>query len=55
MLRQLIRAYRDLYFAVDRFYRRRHRRPLTPVQEADRLIREMREREKLARRLTLRR
>jgi hypothetical protein len=55
MLRSIIRAYRQLHWALTRYYRRRARRPLTPEQEADRLIRQMREREELAQRLTWRR
>ena len=55
MLRHLIGAYRDLHRALLRHYRRRARRPLTPEQEVNRLMRQIREREELARWLTGRR
>jgi len=52
MLRGIIRAYRQLHWALKRYYRRRARRPLTPEQEVNRLMRQIREREDLVRRLT---
>ena len=55
MLRRLIREFRQLHYALTRYYRRRARPPLTPAQQADRLMRHVREREELARRLTWRR
>jgi len=55
MLRRLLRDFGRLRYALLRYYRQRGRRPLTPEQEVDRLLREMRQREELARRLTGRR
>jgi len=55
MLRRLIRDFRQLHRALVRYYRRRGRRPLTPEQEVNRLMRELRQREELAQRLTWRR
>jgi hypothetical protein len=55
MLRHLIQAYRALHRSLLRHYRKRARRPLPPEQEAEQLIRQMHEREELARRLTYRR
>ena len=45
MMRRLIRDFRQLRWALKRFYQRRARRRLTPEQEAERA---------LARRFTLR-
>ena len=55
MLRRLIRDFIALRRALLRYYRRRARRALTPEQEANRLLKQMREREELASRLTWRR
>ena len=50
MLRRLIRDFIALRRALLRFYRHRARRPLTPEQEVNRLLKQMHEREDLARR-----
>ena len=55
MLRRLIRDFVALRRALLRYYRKRGRRALTPVQEAQRLVRQMHERDELAQRLTWRR
>ena len=54
MLRRLIRDFIALRRSLLRYYRKRGRRPLTPEQEVTRLMRQMHEREELARRLTYR-
>ncbi|MFI5397704.1 MAG: hypothetical protein ACHQ9S_19380 [Candidatus Binatia bacterium] len=55
MLRRIIRDFRQLHRALKRYYQRRASRPLTPEQEANRLMWQMRQREELARRRTWRR
>ena len=55
MLRSIIRAYRQLHRALQRHYLKRARRPLTPEHEVNRLLKQIRQREELARRLTWRR
>lgn len=55
MFRRIIRDFRQLHRALKRYYLRRARRPLTPEQEVNQLLRQVRQREELARRLTGRR
>lgn len=55
MLRRIIHDFRQLHRALVRHYRRRGRRPLTPEQEVNRLMTQIRQREELAQRLTWRR
>jgi len=55
MLRRLIRDFRQLHFALKRFYLRRARRSLTPEQEVTRAIARLNREQELARRLTGRR
>jgi hypothetical protein len=55
MLRRIISDFIQLRRALLRYYRKRARPPLTPVKEAEQLVRQMHEREELARRLTYRR
>lgn len=55
MFRRLFRAYRQLYWALFRYYRKRARGPLTPEHEVNRLMKQMREREELVRWLSGRR
>ena len=51
----LVRAYRRLHWALLCHYRRRARRPLTPQQEAERLVTEMHRRQEAVNRLMWRR
>lgn len=39
MLRFIIREFRQLHYALKRYYRRRGLRPFTPEQEVERLLR----------------
>jgi hypothetical protein len=55
MLRVIIRDFRQLHRALVRYYRRRARRPFTPEQEVNHILKQIRQREELARRLTWRR
>lgn len=54
MIGQLIRDFRQLHRALKRHYSRR-RRPLSPEQEVDRVIRELNRHQELARRAGWRR
>jgi hypothetical protein len=55
MLARLIRDFRQLRFALERYYRRRARRPLTPQEEAERVLAEFRRRQEALNRLMWRR
>ena len=49
MIRRIIRDFLQLRRALKRYYQRRARRPLTPEEEAERLLNEMHRRQELAR------